>query len=91
MLLDKGCQLRVGLTDVATSWDAAPPGGSDAMLRWLEQYADVLHHRLACARIRQDLPPSGICLYPVKPPWQVTACLPSHQASLRLGPPWEAW
>ena len=82
MLLDKGCQLRVGLTDVTTSWDAAPLGGNDAMLRWLEHYADALHQRLACARIRQDLLPSGICLYPVKPPWQVPACLPSYHGRL---------
>lgn len=79
MLMDKGCQLRVGLSDVSASWDAAPPGANDAVLRWLEHYADALHQRFACARIQDPLSPS-ICLYPVKPPWQVLACLPSYQA-----------
>ncbi len=78
--MDQGCQLRVGFTALAASWDAVPPGGNDAMLRWLEHYADALHQRFACGPLRHDLLPSSICLYPVKSPWQVLAYLPSYQA-----------
>lgn len=76
MLMDKGCQLRVGLDSMASSWDAVPPGGNDAVLRWLEHYADALQQQFVCGPIRHDLPPTSICLYPVEQPWQVLACLP---------------
>lgn len=76
MLVDKGCQLRVGRCHLAGSWDAVPPGGNDAMLRWFEHYADALHQRFACGPLRSTLLPNAIHLYPVKPPWQVLACLP---------------
>lgn len=71
MLLDNGCQLRVSSCDAAKSWDAVPPGGQDAALRWLEHYADALQQRLACSQLHGRLTSRGICLYPMEQPWQV--------------------
>ena len=77
VLAENGSQLRVGAFRAVGEWDAAPPGGNDAMLRWLEHYADALHQRLACCQLHQGADPPrepvqhSISLYPVKPPWQV--------------------
>ncbi|KAL3142400.1 hypothetical protein ABBQ38_002735 [Trebouxia sp. C0009 RCD-2024] len=70
MLMDGGCQLRVGSYDDVGGWDAAPSGGNDAMLRWLEHYAEALHQRFACCQLEPLRPETRISLYPVKPPWQ---------------------
>lgn len=71
VLMDNGCQLWVSSVDVARSWDAAPPGGHDAILRWLEHYAHALHHQLACTQLRERKASIGICLYPKEYPYQV--------------------
>lgn len=71
MLMAGGCQLRVGSYDDVGGWDAAPPGANDAMLRWLEHYAEALHQRLACCQLEPLRPETRISLFPVKPPWQV--------------------
>ena len=82
MLMDKGSQLRVSSCNYSQTWDAAPPGGNDAMLRWMERYADALQEQFSCALVTQDLSSLGICLFPTKPPWQV--CTVSHALMLRI-------
>ena len=87
MLLDSGCQLRVGVCEAVGGWDAAPPGGHDAMLRWLEHYADALHQRFACCQLDPGMPETrSICLYPVKPPWQVSLLFATRHVLLWQAP-----
>ena len=69
--MDDGSQLRVSSCDRDRTWDAAPPGGNDALLRWLEAFADSLKNQLGCCHLHQSTFSFGICLYPTHQPWQV--------------------
>lgn len=77
MLMDKGSQLRVSSCEEEKSWDAAPAGGHDAMLRWLESYANTLKYQLGCRQIHERMNSNGICLYPIKQPSQVISATQS--------------
>ena len=81
--MDDGSQLRVSSCDRDRTWDAAPPGGNDALLRWLEAFADSLKNQLGCCHLHQSTFSFGICLYPTHQPWQVgcaSACTLPTQA-----------
>lgn len=69
--MDEGSQLRVSSCDRDRTWDAAPPGGNDALLRWLEAFADSLKNQLGCCHLHGGTFSFGICLYPTHKPWQV--------------------
>ncbi len=71
MLIDEGSQMRVSSCDDDRSWDAAPPGGNDAVLRWLEAFASVLKDQLGCCHLHERMNSFGICLHPAHEPWQV--------------------
>ncbi|DBA73013.1 hypothetical protein WJX79_006040 [Trebouxia sp. C0005] len=73
MLVDEGSQMRVSTCDDDRSWDAAPPGGNDAMLRWLEAFASVLKDQLGCCHLLERMNSFGICLHPAHEPWQRVA------------------
>ena len=75
MVMDQGSQMRVASCEEERSWDAVPPGGHDAALRWLEAFADKLKYQLGCSALHwhtKSRNPRVICLYPVKQPWEVS-------------------
>lgn len=76
MVMDQGSQMRVASCEEERSWDAVPPGGHDAALRWLEAFADKLKYQLGCSALHWHTKlrnPHVICLYPVKQPWEKVA------------------
>lgn len=73
-LTGEGNHLKVSSAGVGQSWDAIPPGGEDAVLRWFEAFADALQQqRFSISNIVRSFPDiKGINMFPVKEPWQVT-------------------